>query len=77
LEQSGFDIELAGAALLGFDARKLCSTETLAKVGKLLDSASSIEKLAERIRLSRWPLDPEQLPRVFSVLSIFSKHLLQ
>jgi predicted nucleotidyltransferase len=77
LEQSAFDIELAGAALLGFDARKLCSTETLAKVGKLLGSASSIEKMAERIRLSRWPLDPEQFPTVFSVLSIFSKHLLQ
>jgi predicted nucleotidyltransferase len=77
LEQSGFDIELAGAALLGFDARQICSAETLEKVRKLLSMSNSVERLAERVRLSRFPLEPEQLPEILSILSRFTEQLLQ
>ncbi|HEX3471483.1 MAG TPA: hypothetical protein VHT28_09890, partial [Silvibacterium sp.] len=77
IEQAGYDPDLAGAALLGSDARQLCSIQTLTKVRNILAGANSVEKLAERIRLSRWPLQPEQLPRIFSVLSSFSEQLTQ
>lgn len=69
LEQAEYDIELGGAALLGFDARQLCSPHTLAKVRILLALPNFAEKLAARIRLSKWPLQPERLLRVLSVLS--------
>jgi predicted nucleotidyltransferase len=62
LERSGFDLELAGAALLGFDACTLCSAETLAKVRRLLGTANSIEELAERIRLSSGRCSPNNCP---------------
>jgi predicted nucleotidyltransferase len=77
LEQSGFDMELAGAAILGFDARLLCSAETLSKVRSLLSTANFVEKLPERIRLSRFPLEPEQLSRILLLLSRFSEQLMQ
>jgi predicted nucleotidyltransferase len=76
LEQSAFDTDLAGAALLGFDARQICSAETLKKVRKLLGTANSVERLAERIRLSRFPLQPEQLPEILSILSRFTEQLI-
>ena len=75
LEQAEYDIELGGAALLGFDARQLCSPDTLAKVRILLAQPNFADKLAERIRLSRWPLQPEQLLRVLSVLLRFTGQL--
>jgi predicted nucleotidyltransferase len=75
LEQAEYDIELGGAALLGFDARQLCSPHTLAKVRILLALPNFAEKLAERIRLSKWPLQPERLLRVLSVLSRFTGQL--
>jgi predicted nucleotidyltransferase len=77
LEEVRYDLELAGAALLGFDARQLCSTETLMKVRKLIGMANSVERLAERIRLSRFPLQPEELSRILAVLSRFSEQLMQ
>jgi predicted nucleotidyltransferase len=74
LEQD-YDIELAGAALLGFDARQLCSPGTLARIRDLLSIPDFAEMIAERIRLSRWPLQPEQLPRILSVLRRFTDQL--
>jgi predicted nucleotidyltransferase len=75
LERANHDIDLAGAALLGFDARQLCSPGTLARVHDLLAMPDFVETLAERIRLSRWPLQPEQLPRILSALSRFTEQL--
>ena len=68
LEQADYDLEFAGAALLGFDARQLCSLSTLGRVRNILAQLDFAERLAERIRLSRWPLRPERLPRILSVL---------
>ena len=75
LEQADHDIEFAGAALLGFDARQLCSPGTLAKVCELLLLPNFVETLAERVRISKWPLQPEQLSRTLSVLLRFTDQL--
>jgi predicted nucleotidyltransferase len=75
LEQANYDIELAGAALLGFDARQLCSTGTLGKVSNLLLTGSFVDRLAERVRLSRWPFEPKQLSRILLLFTSFTEQL--
>jgi predicted nucleotidyltransferase len=77
LEEANYDLELAGAALAGGDSRKLSSPSTLTGLRTLSMRADFIDNLAERIRASRWPLQPEQLPRIRSMLLTFSEHLLQ
>jgi predicted nucleotidyltransferase len=77
MEEASYDIELAGAKLLGFDAHRICHAETLTKLRSLLSPETVIERLAERIRLSRFPLQPEQLPRLLSVLLGFAERLMQ
>jgi predicted nucleotidyltransferase len=77
LEQADYDIEFAGAALLGFDARQICSPDTLAKVRDLLSLPNFVETLAEQIRISKWPLQPEQLSRILSVLLRFTERLTE
>ena len=76
LEQANYDLELAGAALVGRDGRQLSSPGTMARLRTLLTPADFMDALAERIRASRWPLDPEQLPRVRTILLTFRDHLL-
>lgn len=76
LEQANYDLELAGAALVGLDSRQLSSPATMARLRTLLMPADFMDTLAERIRSSRWPLDPEQLPRVRTILSTFRDRLL-
>lgn len=75
LEQANYDLELAGAALAGRDARQLSSPVTLTRLSTLLTS-DFMDALAERIRASRWLLEPEQLPRIRTMLLTFSEHLL-
>jgi predicted nucleotidyltransferase len=77
LEQPQHDIELAGASLLGFECRRLCSPGTLARVRDLIAMPDFAVRLGERIRLSRWPLQPERLPRILSVLLRFTDQLTQ
>jgi hypothetical protein len=74
LEQLNYDLELAGAALAGRDARQLSRPATLTRLGTFFVS-DFIDTLAERIRASRWPLEPEQLPRIRTMLSTFSEYL--
>jgi predicted nucleotidyltransferase len=75
LEQVNYDLELAGAALAGRDGRQLSGPATLAKLRTLL-TADFMEALAERIRVSRWLLEPEQLSRVRAMLLTFRTNLL-
>lgn len=77
MEQAEHDIELAGAALLGFDARRLCSADTLNKIRDLFAAANFTERLAERVRLSKWPFEPEQLPRIRLILTRFKEQIVQ
>lgn len=76
LEQVNYDLELAGAALVGRDSRQLSSPVTLSRLRILLTSADFIDVLAERIRASRWSLEPERLPRVRTMMLTFREHLL-
>ncbi len=75
LEKFGHDVELAGAALTGEDGRRLSSAATLTKLRALI-AADFIEALAERVRGSRWPLQPELLPRVRAELFAWRDQLL-
>jgi|ERR1017187_3524719 predicted nucleotidyltransferase len=77
LEEVGHDLELAGAALLGLDARRLCSPATAVKLRELFVETDFAEKIAERIRVSRFPLDPERLGRVYQQMSRFTEQLIQ
>ena len=75
LEQVNYDLELAGAALVGRDGRQLSGPATLEKLRTLL-TTDFVEALAEHIRVSRWLLEPEQLPRVRAMLLTFRANLL-
>lgn len=77
LERAEYDLELAGAALAGRDGRQLSSSATLTKLHTLLTPVDFMDTLAERIRTSRWPLEPEQLQRVRTMLLAFLDHLLE
>jgi predicted nucleotidyltransferase len=77
LEEVGHDLELAEAALLGLDARRLCSPATTVKLRELFVETDFAEKIAERIRVSRFPLDPERLGRVYQQMSRFTEQLIQ
>jgi predicted nucleotidyltransferase len=77
LEEFGYDLELAGAALLGRDVREIASRSTLERLRPLLTSVDFINTLAEQIRVSRWPLRPEQLVRIHSLLSAFSDYVFR
>lgn len=76
LGKFGYDLELAGAALAGEDGLRLASASTVTKLHTLISSADFIEALAECIRGSRWPLQPELLPRVRAVLLAWRESLL-
>jgi hypothetical protein len=77
LEELSFDLELAGAALLCSDAGKIASHSTRERLRSLLTSANFIDTLTECIRISRWPLQPEQASHIHSMLSVVSDHLLR
>jgi hypothetical protein len=70
-----FEFEFAGTVLAGRDARQLSSPAPLTRLSTLLTS-DFMDMLAERIRASRWLLEPEQLPRIRTMLLTFSEHLL-
>lgn len=75
LEEAGFDIELAGAALLGADACRLSTPDTLERMRALLDEPGFLERLAEQIRISRHPLEPERVTHVLSILGRFADQI--
>jgi predicted nucleotidyltransferase len=77
LDKFNYDFELAGAALAGEDSRMLSSAGTITKLRTLLTTANFIDTLAERIRSSRWPFQPEMLPRIRAVLVAFVDELLK
>ena len=76
LEAEGHDVELAGATLLGSDARRLCSPATMLKLRELFAQTDFAEKMAERVRVSRFPLEPERLGRIHQLMSKFTERLI-
>jgi predicted nucleotidyltransferase len=77
MEKFNYDPELAGAALAGEDGRMLSSAGTVTKLRTHLAAADFIDHLAERIRTSRWPFQPEKLPHVRAVLVAYFDELLK
>jgi predicted nucleotidyltransferase len=77
MEKFNYDLDFAGAALAGEDSRMLSSAVTVAKLRTLLATADFIDTLAERIRTSRWPLQPERLSHVRAVLVAYFDELLK
>jgi predicted nucleotidyltransferase len=77
LEEEGHDLELAGAALLGLDARRLCNPATMLKLRELFAQADFAERIAERVRVSRFPMEPERLARIYEQMSRFAERLIQ
>lgn len=75
LEQTGYDLELAGAALLGTDAHQLCSPPTLKKLQSFVRTPDAIDILSERIARSIWPMQVAQVPRIGLVVSKFAEQL--
>ena len=49
LEAVGFDMELAGAELLGRDVARVCSPPVLVHIRSLLKSESEIERLVKQM----------------------------
>jgi predicted nucleotidyltransferase len=77
LERVNHDVELAGAALLASDVRRLCNPGTLQKLRELLAMPELVERLAEQIRLVRWFLRSEMHPRILLVLHSFIEEFIQ
>jgi predicted nucleotidyltransferase len=75
MEKFEYDTELAGAALAGEDSRRISSAATIGRIRTLVATADFIDTLAERIRASRWPLQPEKLPHVRAVLVAYFDEL--
>jgi predicted nucleotidyltransferase len=49
LEAAGFDVELAGAELLGRDVASICKTQVLDQIWSVVISEANRELLARRI----------------------------
>jgi predicted nucleotidyltransferase len=76
LEAEGHDLELAGAVLLGLDARRLCSLATMLMLRELFAQTDFAEKTAERVRVSRFPMEPERLRRIHQLIAKFTEQLI-
>jgi predicted nucleotidyltransferase len=75
LESSGFDMELAGAELLGRDVAEICSAPVLDQVRSLISSEANLERLVEQmVQTSTYA---ERLPFVNRMVSAFRRGLLK
>lgn len=75
LEKFGHNVGLAGAALAGEDSRLLSSAAVLIKLRTLVSAESFMDTLAERIRTSQWPFEPEKLSDVRAMLTAYFDEL--
>jgi predicted nucleotidyltransferase len=75
LESYGFDIELAGAELLGRDVAGICSAPVLDQVRSLISSDANLERLVEQmVQTSTYA---ERLPFVNRMVAAFRRGLLK
>lgn len=77
METYEFQPEYAGAALAGEDSRAIASPDTLERLRALTNTSDSVDRLAERIRSSRWPFEPDKLLHVRAVLDAYFSELLK
>ena len=74
LEAVGFDLQLAGAELLGHDVVQLCSSPVLARVRSILQSEQTFERLVNH--MMRTSTVVEDRPFVERMLNSFRRGLL-
>ncbi len=75
LEAAGFDIELAGAQLLGRDAARICHRDTGARIRALLDSDALVEQLIVQMPGARFSEDLRE-ERTSDLLARFRRGFL-
>ena len=75
LEAAGFDLELAGAELLGRDVASICKTQTLRQIRSILTSERNRERLISHI--VRTILDAEAASSVGRMLNGFCSGFLR
>ena len=75
LEAVGFDLQLAGAELLGCDVARLCSPPALALVRAVLDSERTFERLVTH--MVRTSTVAEGMPFVGRMLNSFRRGILK
>ena len=74
LESVGFDIELAGAELLGGDVAKVCQPDALRRIRSIFRSGTDLERLiSQMIRSASYV---EAAPAVEQTVNAFSRGLL-
>ena len=76
MEKFEFRLDYAGAALAGEDSRVIVSPDTLEKLRAVSGTGEFIDRLAERIRSSQWPFEPEKLSYIRAVLDAYFSELL-
>jgi len=69
LEAAGFDVELAGAQLLGRDAAQICQAETRRQISAILASDLLVEELIREMNPTAF--DEAQTERIFDLLNRF------
>ncbi len=75
LEALGFDLELAGAELLGRDVARVCSREALEQVRSLIKSERELERLTNQMVQSS--VNPEASAAVERAVNAFCRGILQ
>jgi predicted nucleotidyltransferase len=75
LEALGFDLELAGAEMLGRDVARVCSREALEQVRSLIKSERELERLTNQMVQSS--ASPEASPAVARAVNAFCRGILQ
>ena len=71
LEAAGFDMELAGAQLLGRDAARICRAETRHQISAILASDLLVGELIREMNPAAF--DEAQTERIFDLLNRFRK----
>lgn len=75
LEAAGFDIDLAGAQLLGRDTARICHEDTRARIRALLDSEPLVDQLIVQMAGAGF-LEDAQAERISSLLKQFCEGFL-
>jgi predicted nucleotidyltransferase len=73
LEAAGFDMELAGAELLGRDVAAICSPAALARIQLLIESEPDVERLTHQMIHSAY-LEAE--PALVRMIGAFRRGIL-
>jgi predicted nucleotidyltransferase len=75
LEAAQFDLELAGAELVGRDAARICQEETQRQLQALLDSEQLVDQLARQMNQTSF-IDEAQVQRSANLLQRFRRGFL-